>query len=120
LSEEWQVLLDDLRQSQFSDLASLIEENIAAEKSVPVEERKRREMRSAFEPVQQFDFIDYSEPKRVPARYDLPVILYTEEERDTIALSAIREQFVAPKELVEKIHGSLPGLKIAFASPVES
>jgi hypothetical protein len=120
LAQEWQILLDELRESQFSDLARLIEEHIAAGKSVPVEERKRRGQRSVFEPVQKFDAIGESEEKRPATHYDLQVIPYTEREREQIALAAIREQFAAPKALLSEIHDTLPGLKVAFASPVES
>lgn len=116
---EWQILLESLRESQFRELATLIEEHIAAGRSIPVEERKSRGHLTRFEPIEYFKVVDQVEGKRPSTKYDLQVVPFTDAQKEQIVINALRVQFVSPELLVAPIKEKLSNLNIGFASPVE-
>ena len=120
MPEQWQDLLETLRKSQFIDLARLIEDHIAAGKSIAVEERKARGKRPQFEPIRYFEVLETSEVKRQVAKYDLQVVPYTDDEKEQIVLTALKTQFISPRHLITPLAEKLGGLSIGFASPIES
>jgi hypothetical protein len=117
MPDDWTTLLDELRASQFSDLAKAIEEHLAAGKAIAVEE-KRQGRYSTFEPIVSFSAQNRDE-QTLKTRYDVQVVPYGADEREKIVLEAIREHFVAPAKLSRQVVEGFRGMPVSFASSVE-